>query len=55
LKRYLSTLVLQGDGENRVGFPKEILIEIGSIQAANEKLIEKAQPRTSWDNNFINR
>ncbi|MCU6435630.1 DUF2726 domain-containing protein [Undibacterium sp. Jales W-56] len=55
LKRYLTALVIQGPGENRVGFPNEILLEIASIQAENERHLEKAAPRTTWDTAFINR
>ncbi|MET3118019.1 hypothetical protein AAKU64_002243 [Undibacterium sp. GrIS 1.8] len=55
LKRYLTSLVIQGPGENRVGFPNEILVEIAAIQAANEKHLEKSSPRTTWDTAFVNR
>ncbi|MFZ6816508.1 DUF2726 domain-containing protein [Undibacterium sp. Rencai35W] len=55
LKRYLTSLVIQGPGEDRVGFPNEVLVEIASIQAENERHLDKAAPRTTWDTAFINR
>ncbi|MES2071871.1 MAG: DUF2726 domain-containing protein [Pseudomonadota bacterium] len=55
LKRYLASLSLQDRGVERVGFPREVLREIGAIQAENERYIQRSEPRTSWHNTFINR
>ncbi|GGC70662.1 DUF2726 domain-containing protein [Undibacterium terreum] len=55
LKRYLASLSLQDRGVERVGFPREVLREISAIQAENERYIQRAVPRTTWHNSFINR
>ncbi|HTD03037.1 DUF2726 domain-containing protein [Undibacterium sp.] len=55
LKRYLASLSLQDRGVERVGFPREVLREIAVIQAENERYIQRAVPRTTWHNSFINR
>lgn len=55
LKRYLASLSVQDRGEKRAGFPREALIEIGAITSANERYIQRAEPRTAWHSDFINR
>ncbi|MES2104082.1 MAG: DUF2726 domain-containing protein [Pseudomonadota bacterium] len=55
LKRYLASLSLQDRGVERVGFPREVLREIAAIQAENERYIQRAVPRTTWHDSFVNR
>jgi hypothetical protein len=55
LKRYLASLSVQDRGEKRAGFPREALIEIGAIAAANERYVQRAEPRTAWHTDFVNR
>ncbi|WP_394777500.1 DUF2726 domain-containing protein [Undibacterium sp.] len=55
LKRYLNSLSLQDRGVERVGFPREVLREIAVIQAENERYLQRAVPRPTWHDSFINR
>jgi len=55
LKRYLASLSVQDRGEQRAGFPREALIEIAAITAANDVYVQRAQPRTAWHTDFVNR
>jgi hypothetical protein len=55
LKRYLASLSVQDRGEKRAGFPREALIEISAIAGANERYIQRAEPRTAWHTDYVNR
>ncbi len=55
LKKYLASLFLQDRKVERAGFPQEVIKEITDIQAENERFLHLSEPRTTWDNSFVNR
>jgi hypothetical protein len=55
LKKYLASLFLQDRGEERAGFPAEVIKEISDIQSANERFLQISTPNSSWNTTLINR
>lgn len=55
LENYLTSLSLQDRGGNRAGFPQDVIIEMTSIQSANERFlpVKPARPGTGWNDAFI--
>jgi hypothetical protein len=54
LKKYLATLSVQNRGEVRVGFPIEVLNEIATINAENERYLARSEPKSPWQPNIVN-
>jgi hypothetical protein len=55
LEQYLASLSLQDRGGSRAGFPQDVIIELTSIQSANERFLAVKPVRAGggWDDAFI--
>jgi hypothetical protein len=55
LEQYLASLSLQDRGSSRAGFPQDVIIELTSIQSANERFLAVKPVRAGggWDDAFI--